>query len=52
MLSVLTFCKESCEAVELLKVIDFFTLRDIKQLMKIEVSYMITGRKEHSPMRK
>lgn len=49
---MLTFSKESREAVELLKVIGFFTLRDIKQLMKIEVSYMITGRKEHSPMRK
>lgn len=49
---MLTFSKESHEAVELLKVIDFFTLKVIKQLMKIEVSYIITGIKEHSPMKK
>jgi hypothetical protein len=46
---VLTFSRRSRGASEPVKVRDFLTLRDIKWLMKIEVTRVVTDRKEHCP---
>lgn len=49
---MLTFSRSARGASEPLKVRDLLTLRDIKWLMKIEVSHTVADRKEHCPIGK